>query len=73
MPPGTEDVPGPMVEDGPPAQVSVQDAAPVPEDQQDGQSMMDLSARSRTFNCQPTTASDLKRTKDRFSPPQKWF
>lgn len=40
-----------MVEDGPPAQVTVEDVVPVPEDPQESQSMVDLETRSRIFNC----------------------
>lgn len=74
MPPAKEDVPGPKVEDGPLSQVTLEDVAPVPEDQQEGQSMVDLEARSRIFNCQlQLPPSDLKSGKDHFFPPQKWF
>lgn len=68
LPPGKEDVPGPMVEDGPPAQVTVEDVVPVVEDPQESQSMVDLETRSRIFNCQlQFPSSDLKSGKDLFS------
>lgn len=44
MPPGKDNVPGPMVEDGPAAQVPVEDA-----DQQKSRSMAGLEARSKIF------------------------
>lgn len=67
MPPGKENVPGPMVEDGPPAQVAVEDVAPMPEDQEDSQGMRDVEARGRIFNCQlQIQSSDLKSGKDIF-------
>lgn len=52
MPPG-KDVPGPMVEDGPPAGVPEEDVAPAPEEQQENQRTVDLGARNRILNCLP--------------------
>lgn len=66
MPPGEEVVPGPMEEDGPPAQVTVEDVTPVPEDQQ-SQGMVVLELRSRIFHCQ-LLSSDIKSGKDTFFP-----
>lgn len=65
MPPAKGDVPGPMVEDGPPAQVAVEDVALVLEDPQESQSMGALEARSRIFNCQlQFSSSELKSSKE---------
>lgn len=51
MPPGKNKVPGPMVEDGPPLKVPVEDVAPVPEDKQEIQRMVALEARNITYKC----------------------
>lgn len=59
-----EDAPGPMVEDGPPAQDPVEDVAPVlpvPEDPEESQGRVDLEARSRIFTT--TIYSSIFRSK----------
>lgn len=49
MLPGKDEVPGAVVEDGPPAEGPVEEVDPAPEDQQELQSTVALEARNVIF------------------------
>lgn len=70
MSPGKDEVPGPVVEDGPPAEGPVEEVDPAPEDQQEIQSTVALEARNIIFNC---FGVGLKRGRDSsFWPKYNW-